>query len=91
MHYYFGCVYVCGLSFVNLITPKIGTNICCIHIAVFHYALLFWMYLCLWFVISLLLSHVPVGCRVSTLTILKRTELRYRVGTRTFLSIGAFV
>jgi hypothetical protein len=80
-----------ALRFVKRITPKIGTNICCIHIAVFHYALLFWMCLCLWFVISLLLSYVPVGYRVSTLTLLKRTELWCRVGTRTVLSIGAFV
>ena len=69
----------------------IGTNICYVNIAMFHYELLFWMCLCLWFVVSLLLSYVPVDCRVSTLRILKRTELWCIVGTHTVLSIGAFV
>jgi hypothetical protein len=80
-----------AVRFVKLVTPMICTNICCVHIAILHYALLLWKCLFLWFVISRLLSYVPVGYRVSTLTILKRTELWCRAGTHTVLSIGAFV
>ena len=80
-----------ALRFLKLIMPMIGTNIFHAHISMFQYALLFWMCLFLWFVISRFLSYVPVGCRVSSLIILKRIELRCRVGTNTVLSIGAFV